>query len=341
MLMVYIRGSVGVSSRNNNKRDIVGSAVRIPQHFEEVVMESNNAAGLVDGLVDDVQKNLNFRDESARVGAVYTMSYQLATVATYDYDREQAGGLPKGGFLVAAEPQGDNGFILLRILKEARLPNADANDQTRQQAIEKTGNEEPWANALDTWMANQVSLHGIECRILGTFIDQGDGTVRFAEDTDNYFAVTSLMVWKPGPRTLDKIVNYRHRRNALAPSDRKQVGNTRFAAAEGGSGDPRSVSPRSDRPSTATHRLPRHVAIRQIQRDEDHGGGDLSSSRNRAGCSDRPVDLRSQRRICPGQSPGRAGSAQDSRGGRLATARTKSRLTGSLQLPLPILIARS
>ena len=102
-------------------------------------MESNNAAGLVDGLVDDVQKNLNFRDESARVGAVYTMSYQLATVATYDYDREQAGGLPKGGFLVAAEPQGDNGFILLRILKEARLPNADANDQTRQQAIEKTG----------------------------------------------------------------------------------------------------------------------------------------------------------------------------------------------------------
>ena len=227
--------TVGVSSRNNNKRDIVGSAVRIPQHFEEVVMESNNAAGLVDGLVDDVQKNLNFRDESARVGAVYTMSYQLATVATYDYDREQAGGLPKGGFLVAAEPQGDNGFILLRILKEARLPNADANDQTRQQAIEKTGNEEPWANALDTWMANQVSLHGIECRILGTFIDQGDGTVRFAEDTDNYFAVTSLMVWKPGPRTLDKIVNYRHRRNALAPSDRKQVGDTRFAAAEGGS----------------------------------------------------------------------------------------------------------
>ena len=196
--------TVGVSSRNNNKRDIVGSAVRIPQHFEEVVMESNNAAGLVDGLVDDVQKNLNFRDESARVGAVYTMSYQLATVATYDYDREQAGGLPKGGFLVAAEPQGDNGFILLRILKEARLPNADANDQTRQQAIEKTGNEEPWANALDTWMANQVSLHGIECRILGTFIDQGDGTVRFAEDTDNYFAVTSLMVWKPGQEPLTR-----------------------------------------------------------------------------------------------------------------------------------------
>ncbi len=195
-------------------------------------MASNDGAGLVDELVDDVQRNLNFRDESARVGAVYTMNYQSATVATYDYDRERAGGLPKGGFLVAAEPQGDNGFILLRILKEARLPNAVANDQTRQQAIERAGNEGPWAKELDTWIANQVSLHGIECRILGTFIDQDDGTLRFAEDTDNFFSVNNLMVWKPGVRTLKGIVNYRHRRNEVAEADRKKVGITRFAVAE-------------------------------------------------------------------------------------------------------------
>ena len=179
-------------------------------------MVSNDDMGLVDELVGDVQRNLNFRDEAVRIGAIYIMSYQSATVATYDYDKENAGGLPKGGFLIAAEPQGDNGFILLRILKEARLPNAVANDQTRQQAIEKTGNEEPWANALDAWMATQVSLHGIECRILGTFIDQGDGTCRFAEDTDNFFAVTNLMVWKPGPRTLNKIVSTSHKRSVLS-----------------------------------------------------------------------------------------------------------------------------
>ena len=85
-------------------------------------MENNAAAGLVEGLVKDVQENLNFRAESARVGAIYTMSYQSATVAIYDYDREKAGGLPKGGFLVAAEPQGDKGFILLRILKGGQAP---------------------------------------------------------------------------------------------------------------------------------------------------------------------------------------------------------------------------
>ena len=132
----------------------------IVHNFGRVIVAIDENAKLVDGLIGDVQRSLDFRDESARVGAVYTMSYLSVTVATYDYDREQAGGLPKGGFLIAAESQGDNGFLLLRILKEAKLPNSAANDQTRQQAIEKTGNEEPWANALDTWMANQVSLHG-------------------------------------------------------------------------------------------------------------------------------------------------------------------------------------
>lgn len=195
-------------------------------------MASNDDTQLVDGLVDDVQKDLDFRKESSRVGAIYTMSYQSAVVAIYDYDREQAGGLPKGGFLVAAESTGDNGFILLRILEETRLPNAVANDQTRQQAIEKTGNVEPWANALDTWMANQVSLHGLSCRILGTFIDQGDGINRFAEDTDNFYAVTHLMVWKPGPRTLHRIINHHHRRNSTELADYKEVASTRFSAAE-------------------------------------------------------------------------------------------------------------
>ena len=191
-----------------------------------------NESQLVDALVNDVQTELDFRKESARVGAIYSMSYHSAIVAIYDFDRERAGGLPKGGFLVAAEPKGDNGFILLRILEEARLPNAIANDQTRQQAIEKTANEKPWGTALDTWIANQVSLHGLSCRILGTFIKNGDGTDRFAEDTDNFFAVVNLMVWKPGPKTLKKIANYQKRPNPLNESNRTKVGHVRFSAAE-------------------------------------------------------------------------------------------------------------
>ena len=193
-------------------------------------MLSHDDPGLLNELVVDTQTS--FRERSQKVGTVYTMDYRRAIVAIYDFDREQAGGLPKSGFLIAAKQEEDESFILLRILREARLPNAIANDQTRQQGIESTVNEHPWADALDPWMRDRVSLHGIECRILGTFIYQ-DKEYKFAEDTDNYYAVNDLMVWKPDTQTLNLIVNYRHRKNAISANDqRRKIGQTRFAAAE-------------------------------------------------------------------------------------------------------------
>ena len=98
----------------------------------------------------------SFRTRAVRVGAVYTMTYRRATVAVYDFDREKAGGLPKGGFLMAAKPEGNESFVLLRILQEARLPNSVPNDLTRQQGVESTSNDKPWPEALDPWMKDRV-----------------------------------------------------------------------------------------------------------------------------------------------------------------------------------------
>ena len=193
----------------------------------------NKAQGM--DILDALAKNETegFRKQSARVGAVYTMTYDRATIAIYDFDREQAGGLPKGGFLVAAKQSGDESFILLRILKEARLPNATANDLARQHGVESTANDRPWSDALDEWMRTQLSLHAVECRILGTFLANSEGEYVYAEDTDNYYAVHDLMVWKPDAKTLDLIINYRHRSNPISMGDnRRRVGQTRFAAAE-------------------------------------------------------------------------------------------------------------
>ncbi len=167
------------------------------------------------------------------VGAVYTISYSDAVVAVYDYDREQAGGLPKNAFLLAAKPEGDESFILLRVQKEARLPAAAANDQTRQESIEDSGNQGPWAERLPDWMKDKMSLHGLECSVLGTFIDRRNGEHRYAEDIDNYYSVNQLMVWKPDAVTLDLIVNHQHRTNDIPIAKRAtKIGRTRFAAAE-------------------------------------------------------------------------------------------------------------
>ena len=196
-------------------------------------MNAPKGMDIMDALADG--SDGSFRERSARVGAVYTMTYDRATVAVYDFDREEAGGLPKGAFLVAAKQTGDEGFVLLRILKEARLPNAAANDLARQHGVESTANDQPWSEALDDWMRNQVSLHAVECRILGTFLVKEDGQYGYAEDTDNYYAVHDLMVWKPDSKTLDLIINYRHRTNPISMGgNRRRVGRLRFAAAARG-----------------------------------------------------------------------------------------------------------
>ena len=190
---------------------------------------------VIDNLIQSASQadSRSFRERARRVGTVYTISYSSAIVAVYDYDREQAGGLPKNAFLLAAKPNGDESFILLRIQNEARLPSAAANDQTRQESIEDSGNQGPWSDRLPDWVKDKVSLHGLECSVLGTFIVEGNGKYRYAEDIDNYYSVNQLMAWKPDATTLDLIVNHQHRTNDIPIAKKStRIGHTRFAAAE-------------------------------------------------------------------------------------------------------------
>ena len=192
-------------------------------------------ASVIDQLMQSAGQSeaTPFRQRARTVGTVYTISYTHAIVAVFDYDREQVGGLPKNTFLMAAKPEGDETFILLRIQGEARLPAAAVNDQTRLDSIEDSGNDAPWSERLPDWIKDKMSLHGVQCNVLGTFMVDREGGYRYAEDIDNYYAVNQLMVWKPDSKSLDLVVNYRHRRNDI-PIDRpaKRIGQTRFAAAE-------------------------------------------------------------------------------------------------------------
>lgn len=136
-------------------------------------------------------------------------------------------------FLLAAKKTGDETFILLRVQRDARLPTSSASDETRQKGIEASGNEGPWAGQLDEWARDQLSLHALECSVLGTFLPDGSD-YRYAEDIANYYAVHELMVWKPDATTLDRIVNHRHRTNDILAKHpaKTKIGRTRFAAAE-------------------------------------------------------------------------------------------------------------
>lgn len=173
-----------------------------------------------------------FRERSAPVGSVYSLSYDSAVVAVFDRDREQQGGLARHMFLLAAPAEGESDrFPLLQIRGEGRLPEAPAHDLIRQQGIEESGNAVPWPDKLAVWQRDQISLHAIDCRVLGTFIKIENG-YRFAEDVHNYYAVSPLMAWKPDEATLDLIVNHRHRANDIGIAQTTPIGYTRFSAAE-------------------------------------------------------------------------------------------------------------
>ena len=188
---------------------------------------------LVESASDSRQILLSFRSRSRKVGDVFTIAYKNAVIAIRDYDREQAGGISKNSFLLAAKETDDRSLILLRVKDATTLPNAQQNDITRQQGLDASGGEGPWAVELSHWTRDRLSLHGLECSVLGAFIlDEDD--LRYAEDIDNYYAVHELMVWKPNSEVLNIIVNHQHRSNEFTvdSSSLKAIGKTRFAAAE-------------------------------------------------------------------------------------------------------------
>ena len=197
---------------------------------------SENKSSLIDHLVDQSNdaSTATFRSDSTLVGQIYSMNYDNAVVAVYDFDRERAGGLSRGGFLFAAkEDEDDEELILLRIIGDIRLPNSSDSDLVRQKSIEKSANKEPWSINLDPWMKTQVSLHGINCRVVGTFDFSMHEEVKFSEDIDNHYSINQLMVWKPGRETLGEFTKYRHRSNGLFMDVFPvKIGETRFAAAE-------------------------------------------------------------------------------------------------------------
>ena len=180
------------------------------------------------------QKSLqSFRERAKLVGSVYTIDYNEAVVTIFDHDRDEAGGISKGMFLLAAKREGNEPITLLRVQKPARLPSASNNDETREKSVEQSANSGPWSENLSVWMRDKISLHALECSVLGSFtFDNGQEHV-YSEDIDNYYAVNELMVWKPDQESLDIVVNHRHRRNDIpiqtAP---RTIGKTKFAASE-------------------------------------------------------------------------------------------------------------
>lgn len=191
-------------------------------------------------------------EDSAYVGEVFSLGYEEALVQIHDFHRQQVGGIPALSFLIATRvtPSNvtdvrieDSSIVLLRVLDNANLPNADEALRVRVETAQRVSGEvgKHWddRSVMDPTTHNLLSYAGIRCRVLGTYymVNTASGAdpsyrLFFGSDLSNYYPNRGLKVFKPRGKVLEVIVNFRDPRLPVsAQGESVPVGQVRYASS--------------------------------------------------------------------------------------------------------------
>lgn len=192
-------------------------------------------------------------EDASYVGEVFSLGYNEALVQIHDHHRQRVGGIPALAFLVATRVtpgrvsdvrEEDSSVVLLRVLDQAPLPNADEALRVRVENAQRVSGEldRSWDHreVMDPTTHHLLSYAGIRCRVLGTFylsnMTGGEGgddyRLMFGSDLSNYYPNRGLKVFKPRADRLEQIVNYRDPRihTSTEPLAMVHVGHVRYAS---------------------------------------------------------------------------------------------------------------
>jgi hypothetical protein len=173
------------------------------------------------------------------VGGIFRLDYDSAVVLTDDFKKHEAGGVPRGGFLLAVAGENtDLGFvledqevILLRVRGTAPLPNESELIQTRLAVVRDAGaSGVGFDDVTDVLTRNELQQSAFDCEVLGTFYtetDARDAQIQFGADIDNVVVSARYQVFLPSTEVLSWLASYPEpvdKRDALA------IGKVRFAA---------------------------------------------------------------------------------------------------------------
>jgi hypothetical protein len=168
-------------------------------------------------------------EASAYVGEVVSLGYNDAIVQIHDYHRQEVGGIPALCFLIGTRvnpeaivdpTQEDASVVLLRVMDQADLPNAEEARRVRVENAQRVSGEigMNWddRSVMDATTHNLLSYAGVRCRVIGTFYmtdisenSQPDWKLCFGSDISNYYPNRGLKVYKPRGNVLERIVNFR------------------------------------------------------------------------------------------------------------------------------------
>ena len=169
-----------------------------------------------------LERTLLADDRAVRIGAIQTLDYSRAVVITHDKWKEAVGGIPQYAFLLATAREtgggDDDEVLLLRVEGTASLSLERDLQAVREESLRDalSRRQDPSPSVildvnLDPFTRNRVSFTGLDCRIIGTFYEDGrDGTVvlEFGHDVDNFYATATYRVFKPIGEGLSAIASY-------------------------------------------------------------------------------------------------------------------------------------
>jgi len=158
----------------------------------------------------------SFVEADAYVGEVYSIGYAEALVQIHDFNRQQVGGIPALSFLIATRivpntipdvRKEDSALVLLRVIDQADLPNAQEAMRVRVENAQRVSGELDKTfdhrDVMDATTNNLLGYAGVRCRVLGTFYldsqQSEDGTtfqLMFGADLSNYYPNRGLKVFK-------------------------------------------------------------------------------------------------------------------------------------------------
>jgi|GEM_PF-157740 len=163
--------------------------------------------------------------EATYIGGIFDLGYQEASVISNDAWVRTANGVSQHCFLLAAVKEmtndeaavgmdaADREVILLRVLKEAPLPNQSELVALRAEVMDRIVTERYQTRAQDGPLTDVLTREVMQraafrCQVLGTFYEDATGELQFGKDIDNVYAAGRYEVVKPWGSSLQMIVDH-------------------------------------------------------------------------------------------------------------------------------------
>ena len=168
------------------------------------------------------------------IGRPYYLDFDKAYLLITDAWKEKVGGIPQGTFILAFyENENDDvdECLLLRAIRPAKLPTDNDVISSMVEYYKDNLKTSGKKSQLDDVTKYTFSFSGLECRILGTFFRDINGSIQFGADVENYYSAHNYVAYKPIGDILEQIVNFRDGAIAVGCETDYRIGKIRYSSS--------------------------------------------------------------------------------------------------------------